>query len=398
LRNIFHDIKTEAFKPFVLGLLEYHQQGAGGDRLSDSKLIEILKHIRTYLIRRRILVLSQGENKSIVLLCDRINKLSNSEVSMLDLLSNQFYKTRLPNDNEVSERLQTMDFYNDAKKYARFILGKIEEHNSKVAVNFRDSKITIEHIMPQTLSSLWKHELGSNYEDIHKKYLNSIGNLILTEFNGEIGNKSFSEKKEKIRTSNLTFRLDIIDRDTWTDADIEEHKRNTISCFLQTFPLPTNMKTNDNWNTSVKEKDNFSPLDNDAGEIAEGNKPAAIIINSVTIPVKSWQEVFIEFLKWVKNSEDYDFETILLNQVKLFGKENTIVKWKYLKNSMYEEIEQRTRYKTFEGFFWDNEKVELTDDLMFIHINSSAKAFINKLASAMNHLGMSESFVEILLK
>lgn len=398
LRNIFHDIKAEAFKPFVLGLLEYHQQGACGDKLSDSKLIEILKHIRTYLIRRRILGLSQGENKSIVLLCDRISKLSNSEVSMLDLLSNQFYKARLPNDNEISQRLQVVDFYNDIKKYSKFILGKIEENNSKVAVDFRDSRITIEHIMPQTLSNLWKHELGSNYDDIHKKYLNNIGNLILTEFNVEIGNKSFAEKKEKIKTSNLTFRLDIIDRDTWTDADIEEHGENMISWFLETFPLPDNIKTTENWNTSVKEKDIFSPLDNDAGEIAEGNKPAAIIIDSATIPVKSWQEVFIEFLKWVKNSEDYDFETVLSKQSELFGKENTIVKWKYLKIIVYDNIEQRNWYKTFEGQFWDNKKVDLTDDLMFIYIASNAKAFMNKLASAMNHLGMSESFVEILLK
>ena len=35
IRNIFHDIKAEAFKPFVLGLLEYHQYTIDGVRLSD---------------------------------------------------------------------------------------------------------------------------------------------------------------------------------------------------------------------------------------------------------------------------------------------------------------------------------------------------------------------------
>jgi len=398
LRNIFHDIKSEAFKPFVLGLLEYNQQGSGSDKLDDEKLIEILKTIRTYLIRRRILGLTQGENKNIVLLCDRIGELSNEEVSILDLLTNQFYKMRLPNDNEVSERLKTMDFYNDIKKYSKFILGKIEENNTKVAVNFRDSKISIEHILPQTLSDTWKHELGNDYENIHKKYLNNIGNLILTEFNGEIGNKPFADKKEKLKTSSLNFRLDIINRDSWTAKDIEEHGKNMIDWFLQTFPLPDSIKSADNWNTTIIEKINFSPLDNEAGEISEGNKPSKLIINNESIAVKTWQDVFLEFLKWVKNSQEYDFETVLTNQEKLFGKEDTIIKWKNLKEIMDEQMELRQRYKTFDGYFWDSKKINLTDDLLFIHINASAKSFMSRIGNVMTHLDMPENLVEIVLK
>ncbi len=398
LRNIFHDIKAEAFKPFVLGLLEYNQQGSYGVQLNDDILIEILKTIRTYLIRRRILGLTQGENKNIVLLCDRIGKLSNSEISMLNLLSNQFYKMRLPNDNEVTDRLKAMDFYNDIKKYSKFILGKIEENNTKVAVNFRDSRISIEHILPQTLSNSWKHELGANFENIHKQYLNNIGNLILTEFNGEIGNKPFADKKEKLKTSSLNFRLDIINRDTWSSTEIEEHGNNMIAWFLQTFPLPDNIKNAENWNTTVIEKVNFSPLDDEAGEISEGNKPSKLIIHNDSIAVKTWQDVFIEFIKWVKTSEDYDFETVLSNQEKLFNKDNTIIKWKHLKEIMDEQIELRQRYKTFEGEFWDSKKTELSDELVFIHINCSAKSFMNKIANVMTQLGMTNNNVEIVLK
>jgi hypothetical protein len=249
LRNIFHDIKVEAFKSFMLGLLEYNQQGVGRLKLSDNKLIEILEVIRTYLIRRRILGLAQGENKSIVLLSDKIRDLSNSTTSMIELLSNMFYKMRTPNDNEVSERLKTIDFYNDVKKYSKFILGKIEEHNTKVAVGFRNPKISIEHIMPQTLSDFWKNELGDDSENIHKQYLHNIGNLILTEFNGEIGNKSFADKKDKLNKSSLNFRLDVICRNSWNDTAIKDHQTNMIAWFLETFPLPDAYKTSNNWNT-----------------------------------------------------------------------------------------------------------------------------------------------------
>jgi uncharacterized protein with ParB-like and HNH nuclease domain len=398
LRNIFHDIKAEAFKPFVLGLLEYNKQGVGGVKLSDDKLIEILKTIRTYLIRRRILGLTQGENKNIVSLIDRIYDLSNSTVSMLELLSNMFYKMRTPNDNEVSEQLKIINFYEGVQKYSKFILGKIEENNTKVAVDFRNSKISIEHIMPQTLSNFWKDELGEDGENIHKQYLHNIGNLILTEFNGEIGNKPFADKKDKLNKSSLNFRLDVTGRTSWNEADIKDHQKNMISWFLDTFPLPEHYKIANNWNTRSVEKVNFSPLDDEAGEIAEGNRPLELIINLESIGVKTWQDVFIEFLKWIKKSADFDYDSILLNQEKLFGSEQIIIKWKNFKSLIDEHIDKGKRYKTFEGNVWDSKNTVLEDELEFIHINASAKSFISRIANTMNQLGMSSDYVEIVLK
>jgi len=156
LRNIFHDIKADAFKPFVLGLLEYHQFGFYGKYLPDEQLIDSLIVIRTYLIRRRILKLTQGENKEISSLCDNILErreflYSNAKNEILLLLSGSIYRLRFPNDTEVINELKRIDFYNGLKKYSKFILGKIEEKRSKVSVNFRDKRITIEHIMPQKI-------------------------------------------------------------------------------------------------------------------------------------------------------------------------------------------------------------------------------------------------------
>jgi len=131
LRNIFHDIKAEAFKPFVLGLLEYHQYTINDSRLSDERLISILLTIRTYLIRRRILGLTQGENKNIVTLSKKIESLSKDTISMLELLTNVFYRLRLPNDNEMRNTLTSMNFYEGLKQYSKLILGKIEEHIQK---------------------------------------------------------------------------------------------------------------------------------------------------------------------------------------------------------------------------------------------------------------------------
>jgi uncharacterized protein with ParB-like and HNH nuclease domain len=397
IRNIFHDIKAEAFKPFVLGLLEYHQYSINNVRLSDEILISTLETIRTFLIRRRILGLTQGENKNIVTLSKRIEEIAKGGISMLSLLVNLFYRLRLPNDTEMKNELTTMNFYDGLKKYSKFILGKIEEHNTKVAVDFRNPKITIEHIMPQKLEESWKVELGEKYQEVHKTYLHNIGNLILTEFNSEIGNKPFEEKKRKLATSSLNYRLDIVNRNTWNEQSIMEHQTNMISSFLATFPLPDEYKEKANWNTQSKENTTFSPLDIDANETAEGNKPVELHIEGNIIKVKTWQDVFIKFLKYLKDSPDYDFGFIMDNQTELFKREDTIVKWRTLKDIIDTNVDLSSRFKTFDGKVWDKVK-DLDDDLIFIHINISASNCMTRIANVMNKFNMNEESVKVLLR
>lgn len=397
LRNIFHDIKAEAFKPFVLGVLEYHQSIQSTHKLSDELLITILKTIRTYLIRRRILGLTQGENKNIVLFCSRIDDLANENVSMLDLLTNMFYRLRLPNDNEMRKELLTMNFYEGLKKYSKFILGKIEEHNTKVSVDFRDSRITIEHIMPQKLDESWKTELGTNYEFIHKEYLHNIGNLILTEFNSEIGNKSFKSKQIKLNSSSLNYRLTVINKNTWNEQSIKEHQKEMIDWFLATFPLPNIYQEKANWNERINESTSFSPLDSDASDIAEGNKPSEIIIENNLIKVSTWQDVFIKFLKYIKENKTFGFDFIIENQTELFRKEDVIIRWSILENLLNNNIDLSNRYKNLDGKVWDKVN-NLTSEELFIHINISASTCMNRINSIMNKLNMTENSFEIKLK
>ena len=396
LRNIFHDIKTEAFKPFVLGLLEYNQNGVSGLKLEDDELISILEVIRTYLIRRRMLGLTQGENKNIVLLSSHLMKLVNHEVEMIDLLANMFYRMRFPNDLEIRSELEKMNFYESLKKYSKFILGKIEEHRTKVSVNFRDAKITIEHIMPQKLDEVWKIDLGDNHEYIHKTYLHNIGNLILTEFNSEIGNKSFTDKKLKLNSSNLKYRLVILNKSIWDEASILEHQNNMIEWFLNSFPLPDTYKEENLWNANVKESATFSPLDNEASDIAEGKKPLELHIEYNVFKVSTWQDVFICFLKYLKDNQNYDFNFILDNQSDLFGYE-IILKWSKLESILDDNIDLTSRYKNFEGKTWDKVK-NITNHEFFIHINISASTCMNRIANVMNKFNMPETSVEIKLK
>ena len=397
LRNIFHDIKAEAFKPFVLGLLEYHQYKIDGISMSDDVLINSLSSIKIYLIRRRILGLTQGENKHIVTLSKKIEGIAKGNNSMLDMLTNLVYRLRLPNDDEVKIHLNTINFYEGLKKYSKFILGKIEEYNTKVAVDFRNPKITIEHIMPQALNNSWKNDLGDNFKEIHNKYLHNIGNLILTEFNSEIGNKPFEEKKKKLSNSSLNYRLGITSKYIWNEKSIIEHQEDMVDYFLKTFPLPSEFKDNNNWNTQTVENTLFSPLDADAGGIAEGNKPIELLIDSDVIKVKTWQDVFIRFVKYIKECEDYEFDFILDNQTLLFGRDEIIVKWNILQEIIDKNIDLSNRYKTFDGKVWDKVK-DLSEDLFFIHINISSNTCMSRIGNIMDKFNKLKSSVKIRLK
>jgi uncharacterized protein with ParB-like and HNH nuclease domain len=397
IRNIFHDIKSEAFKPFVLGLLHFHQYPRDSVQLSDEVLITTLQTIRTYLIRRRVIGLTQGENKNIVTLSPKIKDIVQGQVTMFEILSTMFYNLRLPNDTEIATKLRTANFYEGLKKYVKLILGKIEEHRTKVSVDFRDTKVTIEHIMPRTLENNWKAELGENYLEIHKTYLHNIGNIILTEFNSEIGNKPFADKKRKLETSSLKYRLDVIKQECWNEGSMLSHQSKMIGWFLETFPLPDSLKDNSNWSSKSAESNFFSPLDSEAGELAEGNKPIELQIDGNVLKVNSWQDVFIKFVKYLKDCEGFDFEFILDNQLELFKREDTIIKWGLLKDLIDSNKDLSTRYKTFDTQVWTKVK-KLENDLLFIHINFSASNCMTRIASVMEKFSMSEDSVKIVLK
>ena len=393
LRNIFWDIKSEAFKPFVLGMLFYYNN----KKLSDNILIDSLKTIRTYLIRRRIMKLTLGENKTIPTLSKFVDDLANKKITMLELLTNLAFATRFPNDAEVRKKLTETPLYEESKSYIKFIFGKIEKHNTKVSVNFRDPKITIEHIMPQKLTEDWQNMLGENFEDIHKEYLHNIGNLILTEFNSEMGNKPFDEKQIKLKKSNLNFRNEILNAKKWSKLEIKNHQEKMIDDFLTVFDLPQQFQLSSNWNQIVKDQvfnDEISPLDDEASTIVTGSKPKSIIIDDQIFKVSNWQDVLITFLKFIRDDDNFGLDKIFNNQTKIFGKKDGIIIWEKLEQKIQHSEDVKNRYKSFDGLFAYKIK-NIKNNELFININISAKNCIEIIANIMNEFDINEDFVKI---
>lgn len=81
--------------------------------------------------------------------------------------------------------------------HIKYILEQVERKQGKEVVSF--DELTIKHIMPQTLNTKWKIDLGKKAVEIHEKYVHCIGNLTITGYNSEMSNESFEEKRDYIR-------------------------------------------------------------------------------------------------------------------------------------------------------------------------------------------------------
>ncbi|MGK7950657.1 MAG: DUF1524 domain-containing protein [Xenococcaceae cyanobacterium] len=109
---------------------------------------------------------------------------------------------------------------NDAPR-VKFILERLEESSyQKEKVN--TDNLTIEHIMPQSLTSEWKKDLGTNYNDVKRKWLHTLGNLTLTGDNSGLSNKPFEYKKKIYQESKVYLNKYFQNVDIWNEKSIEK--------------------------------------------------------------------------------------------------------------------------------------------------------------------------------
>ena len=185
-----HALGVEVTFPFLLGVYEDYTQ----KQLEKAEVIEILRLIESYIFRRSILSIeTRGLNKIFATLMPKINKANYLE-SLKLALAQMHFSQRYPSDTEFKEKFLVKEVYNLHTR--NYLLRKLENDGRKEPIRVED--YTIEHVMPQRLSKKWTVELGGDWREMHEKYLHTIGNLTLTGYNPELGNRSF-KKKQNIR-------------------------------------------------------------------------------------------------------------------------------------------------------------------------------------------------------
>ncbi|MBD2016316.1 DUF262 domain-containing protein [Microcoleus sp. FACHB-53] len=117
----------------------------------------------------------------------------------------------------------------------KLFLESLEKPLTKFQV--KADNLTLEHIMPQTLTKEWKALLGTNAEEVHKRWLHTLGNLTLTPYNSEMSNNPFSDKLSYLRTSALTLDNQYFKNvETWNAEEIQRRGEYLADIALKVWP------------------------------------------------------------------------------------------------------------------------------------------------------------------
>jgi uncharacterized protein with ParB-like and HNH nuclease domain/predicted transport protein len=245
-------LKVDVSYPFLLELYDDYENG----KLSKGDFIAILKLVESYVFRRAICgVPTNSLNKTFANLSREIDKENYLESVRAAFLLKEGYR-RFPNDEEFVRELVIKDVYNFRNR--NYLLRKLENHNRKEIIDIES--YTIEHIMPQNknLSPEWRKDLGENWEEIHKTYLHTLGNLTLTRYNSELSDRPFREKRDMeggFADSPLRLNRGLAKVEVWNKEEIEKRAQSLAKLALEIWEYPQLPE-------AVLEKYKRSPEDN----------------------------------------------------------------------------------------------------------------------------------------
>ncbi|WP_231231891.1 DUF262 and DUF1524 domain-containing protein [Helicobacter pylori] len=228
------DLEMDVIYPLLLELYSDYSDGV----LSKDDFRRSIALIESYICRRTVCGLGTNSlNKVFPSFTKKINKDQYLESIEAHFLSLETTKGKFPKDSEFKDSLITIDFYKFKKR--QYFLERLENFDTKEPVNTKG--LTTEHIMPQKLMEEWERDLGENFQEIHNKYLHTIGNLTLTGYNHEYSNKSFQEKQgmEKgFKDSPLRLNQSLRDLESFGEEEIKKRANDLADLALKIWTYP----------------------------------------------------------------------------------------------------------------------------------------------------------------
>jgi uncharacterized protein with ParB-like and HNH nuclease domain len=276
------------------------------NKISKADFVDILKVLENYLIRRFVCNVPTNQlNKIFPALSPQL--LAKYQDNIVEELKTILQSKGYPKDNEFYSRFMDTKFYGagDRLKKTKLILESIEENFAhKEAVPFEN--LTIEHVMPQTLSVWWQNHLGKDWEETHELFLHTIGNLTLTAYNSELSNDDFISKKQMYSESHLELNKYFIPLSSWTRTEIEKRADVLAKSALEIW--------------SYFGQENFAL----AGQKeVTGTTPTELYILGQRFEVHSWRDVLEQTLNTVADLEPEKFEMIASNFPRYVSKDKT---------------------------------------------------------------------------
>ena len=306
--------------PFYMAFFDYAEKNG----LSDEEKYRVLDIVEAYWARRIICNLpSNALNKVFATLHRDVLNNMNKAVEgtnptytdvLIYLLLKKGRSSVFPKDDEVKEDFATRQVYKMPANLRMFILERMENRDSKechdVVKQLTEKTISIEHIMPQTLSEKWKDALGEEWERIHQQYLHTMANLTLTGYNSQYSNLAFLEKRDMEKGFNdSAFRLNnyVKSCDQWTEVEMKQRQHDLLEVFMRLWPMPSTT-----FEPAKREIESAS-IEDDDYEFT-GKKIQGYFYHNVHYTVNTWKEMLIQMCNHVLLEKRSTIEWLCANE------------------------------------------------------------------------------------
>ncbi|KHO30178.1 DUF262 domain-containing protein [Corynebacterium minutissimum] len=269
--------------------------------IDERDLLQVIKIVETHSFRRTTsAVASNALNKIYATMYGEVRKVftegeTYSNIVAFLLLRRANTSGRIPNDEEFREAFLTRNFFNTPVNFKRYLFDHLENGDSldthDIIKGLETDSLSVEHIMPQTLTPAWKKMLGDDFESIHSAWIHRIGNLTVTGYNSSYSNLSFPEKKDNengfVSTS---YRLNeyVKRQETWAEEQMAERTKQLTDFAVEHWPLPTTTFTPP---PALQDRE---PLGEDTRFV--NRTITGYEFNGTQLSVENWSQMLVSFL------------------------------------------------------------------------------------------------------
>lgn len=257
--NRLNDWGSKVTYPLLLHLYILWEDG----QCTSDEVEETLSYVESFLVRRMLAEVPTNN----------LNRIFNALVSQLpselpiaeavrQVLSES--RKRWPSDGKLRDVIRTVPFYYQGRGNQKMmIFRRLEEsYGHAEPINWSASKLTIEHIMPQSLTDEWKQALvvsGEVPEEIHSTLRHTLGNLTVTAYNGELSNSLFERKRQILQGSHLELNRAVSVSGQWGQDEILERANELADRAITIWPGPVAVVDVLEANESVIPQRDFEP-------------------------------------------------------------------------------------------------------------------------------------------
>lgn len=307
-----NSLENNTIYPFLLELYDDFSQGL----LNEEELVVVLENIESYVFRRLICSIPTNTlNKTFMSLGREIKRFDDYSENYFSIFQYLIIKKegnqRFPNNAEFKEAFKNRDVYNFKAKNKTYLFESLENHGHKEKVKveelIHENTINIEHIMPRKLTPQWIDELGPDYQEVHDKYLHTIGNLTLTGYNSSMSNRIFKEKKEMkngFNDSKLMLNKYLRTIDTWGEKEILNRAENLSNIAEEIWEYP-----NVEYERKINNELIYSILDE--SKDFTGEKIEAYLLGDKKFEVESWKSFSVSIINVLNDHDSVKMRKII---------------------------------------------------------------------------------------